>query len=112
MADRVGARVRLDLVPDLVVSAARREALIRITREAVSNAARHGRASTISVELASAPELRLRVSDDGVGFSPAAAGAAHGFGLVSMRERAQALGGTFRVSSAPGRGTEVEVLLP
>jgi signal transduction histidine kinase len=112
VADRAGARVRLDLVPDVVVSAARREALIRITREAVANAARHARASTISVELAAAPELLLRVTDDGIGFSPAAAGAAHGFGLLSMRERAESLGGDFRAESTPGRGTLIEVRLP
>jgi signal transduction histidine kinase len=112
VADRVGARLRLDLVQDIVLSAPRREALIRVTREAVANAARHGRARTISVELATAPELRLRISDDGVGFDPAAESRGHGFGLVSMRERVESLGGAFRAESTPGRGTVIEVVLP
>jgi signal transduction histidine kinase len=114
VADRVGARLRLDLATDLVLSAARREALIRVTREAVANAARHGRARTISVELATEPELRLRISDDGVGFDAAAAAESRGrgFGLVSMRERVESLGGAFRAESSPGHGTVIEVLLP
>jgi signal transduction histidine kinase len=113
VALRAGARVKLDLAPNVVVSAARREALIRIAREAVGNAARHGRARTIDVQLASGSGLRLRVADDGVGFDLAAADReGRGFGLVSMRERAESLGGVFRAESRPGAGSVIEVTLP
>ena len=88
-----------------------REALVRIACEAVSNAARHGQAHTVRVELENGRHVRFRVVDDGVGFDPTIPLAGR-FGLVSMRERAQAVGGSFRVRSAPGTGTEVEVELP
>ena len=88
-----------------------REALVRIACEAVSNAARHGQAQLVRVELQNGRHVRFRVVDDGVGFDPSIPRPGH-FGLVSMRERAQAVGGSFRVRSAPGAGTEVEVVLP
>jgi signal transduction histidine kinase len=53
--------------------------------------------------------VRLCVTDDGTGFDPAAP--ADGFGLTSMRERASSVGGALRISSWPGRGTEVEAML-
>jgi signal transduction histidine kinase len=57
----------------------------------------------------------LRVSDDGCGFDPdhvqVIADIAH-FGLIAMRERVEALGGRFRVTTAPGQGTVVEARLP
>ncbi|SOC51999.1 sensor histidine kinase [Ornithinimicrobium cerasi] len=85
--------------------------LLRIVREAVTNAARHGRAGTVHVELALADGARvLRVRDDGVGFDPEeAARHATGYGLVSMAERARSLPGTLDVDSAVGAGSEVRV---
>jgi signal transduction histidine kinase len=110
VAARVGVRLRLDLAEGVEVPPSTREALIRIVREAVSNTARHGNASKVTVQLEGGPEIRLRVDDDGIGFDPAMTGGP-GFGLTSMRERAQALGAQFRVSSSPGGGTEIEVVL-
>jgi signal transduction histidine kinase len=110
VAGRAGARVRLSLDPAADVPATTREALLRIVREAVTNATRHGGASSILVELENGDGLSLRIADDGVGFDPAGSNA--GFGLMSMRDRARALGGELRVVSAPGEGTEIEVVLP
>ena len=63
------------------------------------------------MHLRDADGIWLRVTDDGTGFD-----VAHvpdtSFGLIGMRERAESLGGDFKVSSEPGRGTSVEVLLP
>jgi signal transduction histidine kinase len=84
------------------------EALARILGEAVANA-RHGHATRVHVKLTTDP-LRLLVSDDGVGFDPAANRA--GFGLLGMRERAALVGAELSVRSAPGTGTEVAVELP
>jgi signal transduction histidine kinase len=83
-------------------------------REATSNAVRHGEASGVTVRLARGDELRLTISDDGAGFDPARPRrrAGGGFGLISMRERTEALGGRFSVQSRPGAGTRVEVVLP
>jgi signal transduction histidine kinase len=55
--------------------------------------------------------MRLEIADDGVGFDSAIPTRDH-FGLVGMKERAQALGGEFSISSRPGDGTKVEVVLP
>jgi signal transduction histidine kinase len=113
LAARAGVRVELDL-HEVDVPPETREALLRITREAVTNASRHGRPSVIHVHVADGDGVRLIIRDDGVGFDPsnAARNGRRGFGLVSMKERAEALGGTFRISSHPGEGTEVEVRLP
>lgn len=84
--------------------------IVRIAREAVANACRHGAAQHVEVRLDDdGPMRRLVVSDDGTGFDVSARHA--GFGLRSMAERAEGLGGTFVVRSSP-EGTTVEVTLP
>jgi signal transduction histidine kinase len=112
VADRVGARLLLDLDEGIEVPPGWREALMRIAREAVANAARHGHARTITVELRDADGIRLRISDDGDGFDVEAPRSAQSFGLTSMRERAESLGGRFVITSSPGAGATVEVQLP
>ncbi|WP_408898231.1 GAF domain-containing protein [Nocardioides sp. R1-1] len=80
-------------------------------REALSNVARHAHASTVTVALtASSAWFRLRVVDDGVGFDPAIATAGHG--SANLRARAEGLGGHLLVTSAPGRGTTLEWVIP
>lgn len=92
-------------------SAAVEVELLRIAKEAMGNALRHGGAKHLEVELrCSESEVLLRVRDDGSGFDPQAA--LGGFGLIGMRERAESLGGTLRVESRPGEGTLVEVRTP
>jgi signal transduction histidine kinase len=83
----------------------------RVLQEALSNVARHARASRVGVTLVRDGEsLSLCVQDDGVGTAgPAAAGS---MGLAGMRERAGAAGGQLRVRSRPGGGTVVELSLP
>jgi signal transduction histidine kinase len=111
ITQRTGIPINLDIAEGVEVDPATREALIRIVREAAVNAARHGRARQITVRLARDAEMRLEIADDGVGFD-AAIPTRDSFGLVGMKERAQALGGEFRISSQPGDGTRVEVVLP
>ena len=83
--------------------------LYRAAQEALTNVRRHARASRLGVELAFAAGcIRLRVEDDGIG----ANGFAHGFGLLGLRERAESVGGTMTVQSAPGRGFALELELP
>ena len=91
-----------------------REALVHIAREAVTNAVKHARPNAIEVVLEHADQWRLTVRDDGGGFeeAPAATPAVGGFGLLSMRESAHALGGAVHVGSATGAGTTVEAVLP
>lgn len=111
VAGRVGVRLRLDLEDGIDVPASTREALVRIVREAVSNTARHGSASRVTVRLSTDGAVRLSVDDDGIGFNPEEHDG-DGFGLTSMRERARALGGELSVSSAPGAGTRIDVVIP
>jgi NarL family two-component system sensor histidine kinase LiaS len=79
-------------------------------REAVTNAARHARATKVQVQLTNGGPIRLCVKDDGIGFDPTSSSPT-GFGLVTMRERTAAIGGDLRVSSHRGKGTLVEVEL-
>ena len=108
VAERYHLDLDLDLTSDIQVSASRREALVRIACEAVTNAARHSGASRVNLGLErEGSGVRLRVSDKGHGFDTAAPGG--GFGLTSMRERAHSVGGELLVTSAPGRGSQVEI---
>ena len=110
VASRVGIEVDLDLDQTIEVDGTTRETLLRIVREAVTNAGRHGEAGHIFIRLSNGAGLHLEVKDDGKGFIPVDDGS--GFGLHSMRERATALGGEFRLASSPGNGTEIQVVLP
>ena len=87
-------------------------ALYRIAQEALTNVARHARASRVRVALAARDgELRLDIEDDGVGFpSRHANGGRVGVGLVGIRERVRALGGTVTLHS--GTGARLRVSLP
>jgi signal transduction histidine kinase len=109
VADRFHLGLEFDIAPDIKLSAAREDALVRIACEAVANAGRHSGAGQVSLELERDGScLRLRVSDQGCGFDPTTVS---GFGLVSMRERARSVGGELRISSVPGRGSVIEAVL-
>ncbi len=90
------------------------EAILRVIQEAVANAANHGRANQVSINVnASDGAISLDIVDDGVGFSPTEAAALGGrWGLLGMRERVEALGGTLNIDSAPGAGTRIAVKIP
>ena len=87
--------------------------LLRIAQEALSNTLKYADARRLTVELVFEPQqVQLRVRDDGRGFEPTQAAAAGGFGLLSMRARAVAIGAELTISSAPGQGTTLIVALP
>jgi len=87
--------------------------LLTVTREALSNVARHAAASRASIALSAADdELCVTLSDDGRGFDPARAGGRGHHGLANMRARTEALGGRFEVHSQPGAGTRIIVAVP
>ena len=88
-------------------------ALFRIAQEALGNAAKHASAKRIAVHLVRSPEsVTLAVSDDGVGFDRNRLGSWGGLGLMTMRERAGQLNGTFEFESAPEHGTTIRVKIP
>lgn len=110
ITERFNIRLAFDSVPDVRLPETRAEALVRIACEAVTNAARHSGASMVRLSLArDGQRVRLRVSDAGCGFDPDIRRS--GFGLTSIRERAHLVGGEVRISSVPGLGSEVEVVL-
>ena len=101
--------IELELADDISVPGDVTENLLRIVREAVTNAAIHGRAAHVRVRLERADQVRLVIEDDGRGFDPDGESGSVGFGIVSMRERAHSVGADLAVQSAPERGTQVEV---
>jgi signal transduction histidine kinase len=111
LGQRLGARVIVEAEPVPPVRPDHQEQLLRIVREAVVNAARHGGAQIVHVRLSNRGALRVSVEDDGVGFDPVHP-KAQGFGLVVMRERAKAIGAEFALESKPSGGTQVEVVIP
>lgn len=91
-------------------------ALLRVCQEALANLRDHAAAHRAAVRLeVTADRVTLAVEDDGRGFDPEAlpaTGSLRGFGLLGMRERIEALGGTLTVDSAPGRRTRVRADIP
>jgi signal transduction histidine kinase len=92
--------------------------LFRIAQEALNNVRRHAHARNAGIQLDyGARHVRLAVWDDGVGLaadrSPAGGdGDGHGFGLIGMQERTALMNGHMTITSAPGQGTKVEVIVP
>jgi PAS domain S-box-containing protein len=88
--------------------------LYRIAQEALTNVAKHARATRVDVLLdRRADHVLLVVEDDGLGFEPGEADqAGGGFGLLGMRERAALVGATLEIESVPGKGTTILVRTP
>lgn len=109
----IPVRFNIEGVPDSLPEATG-TALFRVIQEAVTNAVRHSRASSIEVSIRRRPGwLEARVEDDGRGFDPATRGsAARGAGLVGMEERIALMNGRLTIESAPGRGTRVKAEFP
>jgi signal transduction histidine kinase len=133
---RGGPRVTFQDEPISALPPAHEQVMLRVAQEALHNALRHSQAGRIEISLGPLPHggAHVSVADDGVGFdtgsrtgSSGAAGtgtragagagtgggsAERGLGLVSMRERADSVGGRVTVTSAPGRGTVVRLEVP
>jgi two-component system, NarL family, sensor kinase len=117
-ADRTGVSVKLTCVELTARLPADTElALYRILQEALKNAQRHARARHVTVHLTmQGDSVQLVITDDGIGFDPdhhpARQNAKDGLGLLSMRERANYVGGTLKVTSVHRAGTEIKVNIP
>jgi signal transduction histidine kinase len=86
--------------------------LVRVIQEALANVRKHARAGTVQVRLTRYDHtLQVQVTDDGCGFEPALSLAGH-FGLQTMRERLQSIGGCLNIESQPGAGTRVQMSVP
>lgn len=106
IGDRHDVQVSVETADLAPVDRTLQDAIVRIVREAVSNAARHAQARRIDVQVGNG---YLEVSDDGRGFDPHVP-VNGGFGLVSMNDRAEAVGGHLRVTSRRGSGTTVRMV--
>lgn len=112
-ADRYGIRVEYVAPPDLPRLSPRAQAeCLRVAQEALSNVHRHADATIVRVSATvTSGRLVIAVTDNGRGFDPQA-GADRAFGLSSMRERANLLGGELLVESRPQAGTRVRLHVP
>jgi signal transduction histidine kinase len=109
---RAGVETRLLIKgsPELPVSV--EEGLYRIAQEALNNALKHAAATLVTVRLkASAEAVDLEIMDNGVGFDSNALRDRAGMGLANMQERAERLGGSFALYTAPDRGTTIKIHL-
>jgi len=95
-------------LPDPIASHA-----FRIIQEALTNVARHAGASLVEVTVREeAGILIIEIGDNGVGIKPQSLSGIHSLGLVGMRERAVACGGTLKIRGDPGQGTVIRVEIP
>lgn len=103
--------VRRNEIPDEIEAV-----LYRIAQEGVTNILRHAHAKNISLVVErGAQGITMLVEDDGCGFDPVKLGTdstKRHFGLISMKERAEILGGTLDIYTAPGKGTTIQVQIP
>jgi signal transduction histidine kinase len=98
--------------PDLSLSSLAEAQLVRIVQEALTNVRKHSRAQHAQIRLNTrAGRLCVSICDDGVGFDATLLPRGH-FGLQTMRERAESVGGGMTITSHPNEGTQIEVWLP
>ena len=117
MAEDAAARANLalnvsiaDTLPSLSPDV--QQCIYRVGQEAVTNVTKHAKAKTLSVNLDATEEtVTLTVHDDGVGFDAEKKGKAIDYGLKGMQERAQLAGGELTVTSRPGEGTTVKLVV-
>jgi signal transduction histidine kinase len=108
------AGLETELLGDAEVRLSREteQEVYRLAHEALNNVLKHAHARRVTVRLdVSDGEAVLEVADDGIGFDPSLRGG-DGFGLPGMRERAERLGGTLQIESAPGAGARVRATVP
>jgi len=113
-ARRIGIEISLQLgEADPPISAAATIAVYRMVQEALTNIARHAKATAVHIEIRCEPdELLLVVRDDGIGFGEQAMHREGTHGLMGIRERARILGGQLEIGNAPGGGGRIAVRMP
>lgn len=115
LREQTGLDVRVESSDGLDFPPAVEAQVIRIVQEALTNVRKHAAARRVTVRFArEGRDVQVTISDDGRGFDVAAVEAAKGmrFGLLTMRERAESIGGVLAVRSRPGEGTTVELRIP
>jgi PAS domain S-box-containing protein len=99
--------------PEMPLPGAHSTAVFRVVQEALTNIAKHAGAKHVEVAIEQRPtEVIVNIRDDGRGFVPQKPRKAGSFGLIGVRERAFLIGGDATITSAPGKGTSIELRLP
>ncbi len=111
---RAGLRCDIRSEPeDIILDQSRSIALFRIFQEALTNIARHARATQVEVILEeNADKVEMEIRDNGEGITAEQLAATGSYGILGIRERVHSLGGELRISGAPKQGTIVHVSLP
>lgn len=113
--EQSGISTSLMIEPDLSVPAGTELQLVRIVQESLTNVRKHAKATTATVDVRRRNgKLIMTIVDDGIGFNPAARVRSDfpRLGLPTMRERAESIGGTLSIDTAPGQGTRVRLEVP
>lgn len=110
---RLGIQISLHITGERRIPLEHEQALFRITQEALANVAKHSGTPAVAIELCYTDQQTcLEVRDRGRGFDMRKPHQSHSLGLISISERAAAVGGTCHVESKPGEGTTVRVCVP
>ena len=113
---RTGIRITVDSSTEERLPPVVETALYRIAQEALTNVAKHAKATSVRIELERGGQgFRCVIRDDGCGFDVSGVLAPHGqrgLGILGIQERLEALGGMLEIISAPGAGTELRITIP
>ena len=116
VATRTGLRIDIEGNSELSLIPLLSTVLYRIVQESLTNVARHAKASWVRIDLQQEPQsIRCTIRDNGIGFDvPMVLNGTRkpGLGLIGMRERLNSVGGSLEISSNPGRGTKLTILIP
>lgn len=116
VARRSGLRITVEASKRERLPVSVETVLYRVVQEALNNINKHARAKTVTIRFqTSKKSIKCAIEDDGVGFHADGRGprtARRGLGLLGMREKLQALGGGFKIESAPGEGTKLLITVP
>jgi len=110
---RTGMTCKMELNPgNQEIDADRMTALFRVLQEALTNVARHARATMVTVQLKKFNKtIVLKVSDNGIGIDPKRTSNPGSFGLIGMQERAESFGGKMEITGNIGQGTTVSITI-
>ena len=110
---RSGLQVDLQLECDQILPLDVQDELFRVILEGLNNVVKHARASHVKIQMVRQGDCcRLILEDDGCGFNVSTASRYGGYGLKTIRERLQRIGGTLTVRSEPGAGSTLEIEVP
>jgi len=113
--EQTGIGTQLTIESGLLLPASAELQLVRIIQESLTNVRKHSKATTARIDIRRrSGTFVVSIVDDGVGFNPAVRVRSEfpRFGLSTMRERAEGIGGTFTIESVPGQGTTVRAQVP